>query len=111
MKAPKIVEDVLDKPGRYTFVGTIWAWQFEVDDQGQVHQINPMTNERDGVLEPDGWTEHSHSSHNIVVLLECKKDEHVWDGPEVEFDEGRGQSVTCSKCGMWAVNFSLKYGP
>lgn len=33
--------------------------------------------------------------------------EHVWDGPECEFDEGRGSSATCSRCGMPAIEHSL----
>lgn len=33
--------------------------------------------------------------------------EHKWDGPEVEFDEGRGSSVSCSKCGTTAIEHDM----
>ena len=29
--------------------------------------------------------------------------EHVWDGPEEVFDDGRGSSATCSRCKMTAM--------
>jgi hypothetical protein len=41
----------------------------------------------------------------ITVFVCGKKCEHVWDGPMVEFDGG--ESVTCSKCGEWAINVSM----
>ena len=37
--------------------------------------------------------------------------EHKWDGPDEEFDGGRGVSVTCSRCGMSAFQHSLWTGP
>lgn len=33
--------------------------------------------------------------------------DHIWDGPQQEFDEGRGATATCSKCGAWAINVLL----
>ncbi len=35
--------------------------------------------------------------------------QHVWDGPIM--DIGRGQSVTCSKCGTDAFSWSLRNSP
>lgn len=47
----------------------------------------------------------------LIVFVCGRKDcQHVWDGPCVEFDEGRGVTTTCSKCGEWAVNVSLMEG-
>lgn len=49
--------------------------------------------------------------------LECiehhwKKDcDHRWNGKVVEFDNGRGETVTCSKCGMLAVDHDCEVGP
>lgn len=37
--------------------------------------------------------------------------EHMWDGPVVEFDGGRGGSSSCSKCGMLAIDHDLWAGP
>ena len=37
--------------------------------------------------------------------------EHRWDGPWVDHDDGRGGSVTCSKCGMDAMSWSMRVGP
>jgi hypothetical protein len=37
--------------------------------------------------------------------------EHVWDGEEVEFDNGQCVSVTCSRCGMSAFSHSMWVGP
>ena len=38
----------------------------------------------------------------------CPKScEHDFTGPVVEFDEGRGGTVTCKKCGMWAINHDI----
>jgi len=42
------------------------------------------------------------------TMGEC---EHIWDGPEREFAEGRGSSATCSRCGMMAVEHSMWSGP
>lgn len=47
----------------------------------------------------------------ITIHVCGKKCDHVWDGPMVEFEEGRGVTATCSKCGEWAINASLMEGP
>jgi len=56
---PPAVKAVLDKPGKYVFIGAITMWLFEVDERGRVHQLKPSTMERDGILSPDGWSETS----------------------------------------------------
>jgi hypothetical protein len=56
---PPAVKAVLDKPGKYVFIGTITAWLFEVDERGRVHQLKPSTMERDGILSAEGWSESS----------------------------------------------------
>ncbi len=37
--------------------------------------------------------------------------EHIWDGPEISFDEGRGSSATCSRCGLDAIADDMWVGP
>lgn len=37
--------------------------------------------------------------------------EHVWDGPSHEFEDGCGWEVTCSRCGMGAMQHSMWTGP
>lgn len=37
--------------------------------------------------------------------------EHKWDGEGVEFDEGRGWSVTCSRCGCSAMSHDMQCLP
>jgi len=44
------------------------------------------------------------------MKLHYKKDcEHIWDGPPVVDD--RFRSVTCSNCGITALEHDLKHGP
>lgn len=56
MKPPQSVLQVLDKPGIYRFDEHAFYWYFEVDTDGIVHQLNPRTMERDGVLRANRWT-------------------------------------------------------
>lgn len=45
---------------------------------------------------------------NQICKCNCPDScEHVWDGPGVEFDEGRGGSVSCSRCGMLAIDHDI----
>ena len=37
--------------------------------------------------------------------------DHKWDGESATIDDGRGQTVTCSRCGMYAINHDLWVGP
>ena len=37
--------------------------------------------------------------------------EHVWDGPEISFDQGRGSSASCSRCGMSAYHHAMFVAP
>ena len=37
--------------------------------------------------------------------------EHKWDGGGVEFDEGRGWSATCSRCGGTARSHDMRVLP
>jgi hypothetical protein len=47
-----------------------------------------------------------------LTIFVCNvKCDHLWDGPVVEFEDGLGATVTCSKCGAWAINVSLMEGP
>ena len=43
-----------------------------------------------------------------VFVCGVKTCKHVWDGPQVEFENGA--TVTCSKCGEWAINVSMMEG-
>jgi len=52
---PPAVKAVLDKPGKYVFLGPVTSWLFEVDKEGNVHQLNLKTMERDGILSPHRW--------------------------------------------------------
>ena len=45
----------------------------------------------------------------IVVFVCGRKCDHVFDGPVVDLD-GRGEAVTCSKCGLDAMSVSLMEG-
>ena len=36
--------------------------------------------------------------------------EHLWDGPPLVLDGGRGTAVTCSKCKIDAITHSLRQG-
>lgn len=49
-----------------------------------------------------------HISHNKEKCKDGKK--HQWDGPEHSFDGGCGSTSTCSKCGMDAISWSMRYG-
>lgn len=46
----------------------------------------------------------------ITVHVCGVKCDHIWDGPIQEFDEGRGMTATCSKCGALAVDVSMWEG-
>ena len=37
--------------------------------------------------------------------------QHIWDGPSVEFDDGHGMSVTCSRCGTLAFSHDMRFAP
>lgn len=37
--------------------------------------------------------------------------EHRWDGEGVDFDEGRGWSATCSRCGGAAISHDMRVLP
>lgn len=37
--------------------------------------------------------------------------EHKWDGGGVDFDEGRGWSATCSRCGGTAIGHAMRVLP
>ena len=43
-----------------------------------------------------------------IVLFQCPPKcsvgEHKWDGPQWNSDDGRQGSVTCSKCGIHAID-------
>lgn len=45
----------------------------------------------------------------ITVFVCGVKCDHVWDGPQADFDNG--STSTCSKCGAWAINVSMMEGP
>jgi hypothetical protein len=49
------------------------------------------------------------SGKEITVFVCGVKCEHVWVGPVVELDNGA--TLTCSKCGAWAIDVSLMEGP
>jgi hypothetical protein len=36
---------------------------------------------------------------------------HKFDGPTIEFDEGRGFSVSCSNCGQLAMDHDIRVMP
>ena len=62
-----------------------------------------------------GWCGYSCNRECGLDIMECMKTHykrdcgHVWDGPMKE--EGNAQSVTCSKCGMWALSHDMACGP
>jgi hypothetical protein len=37
--------------------------------------------------------------------------EHVWDGQVVEFEDGCGETASCSKCGELAINWAMRNLP
>jgi len=45
---------------------------------------------------------------NEIYAHVVPKCDHVWDGKGVEFE--RGFSVSCSKCGMLAITYSMMSG-
>lgn len=54
-----------------------------------------------------------HTSHSADCYCACPDGpcQHIWDGPNVEFDDGQGMSVTCSRCGELAFSHSMRTGP
>lgn len=50
-------------------------------------------------------------SEPAITIHVCGvKCDHEWIGPQIEL-EGVGATLTCSKCGAWAINVSLMEGP
>ena len=37
--------------------------------------------------------------------------QHIWDGPDKEFDDGHGVSCTCSRCGALAFYHDMRVLP
>lgn len=59
-------------------------------------------------IKGDGVTVMACGPHSATCECNCPDScEHKWDGPVVEFDEGRGSTVTCSRCGMTAFEHSM----
>lgn len=54
MRHPQI-EAILKDPGIYRVAQGLLYYFIEVDETETVHQLNPHTMERDGVLDRDGW--------------------------------------------------------
>lgn len=56
------------------------------------------------------------TDEGVVVVFRCPYEhgehecEHSMDGPWVEFDEGRGGSATCSRCGITEIDHMLGMG-
>jgi len=46
-----------------------------------------------------------------VFMCGASKCKHEWDGPERITDDGRGAELTCSKCGMGAMEDIIWNGP
>lgn len=72
----KLIEDVLRTPGLYCYECDAWAFFFEVDAAGVVHQLKPHTMERDGVLSLEGWREPSDADR--VRRVWPREDEASW---------------------------------
>lgn len=70
-RTPQCVKDVLDKPGIYEFRGRGYKWYFEVDGKKLVHQLNPRTMARDGVLSKSGWN--PEAAYGTVHLYEGRE--------------------------------------
>jgi hypothetical protein len=50
------------------------------------------------------------AEHKLTLSMCGPRDcEHKWDGPEVLFENGG--SVSCSKCGMLAIDHAIWEGP
>lgn len=54
-----------------------------------------------------------HASHTDGCYCACPDGpcQHEWDGPSVEFDDGHGMSVTCSRCGTLAFSHDMRFAP
>lgn len=70
MKTPAQVEAIRNKPGVYRFDQATWYWFFEVAEDGKIHQLNPETMQRDGVLSDDRWN--FSGRFGTVTLVEAK---------------------------------------
>lgn len=57
------------------------------------------------------WAKEAGIDLSQVTIHRCGvRCDHAWDGPIVEFDEGRSLSVTCSKCGRTALHVDMAEG-
>lgn len=53
-RTPDCVKAALGCPGIYKWENSGISMLMEVDDQGRVHQLNPRTMERNGILSKSG---------------------------------------------------------
>jgi hypothetical protein len=68
------------------------------------------------ICEEEGWDPAQtvfHASHADGCYCACPDGpcQHVWDGPNVEFDDGHGISATCSRCKMLAFSHDIRFAP
>lgn len=70
----------------------------------------------DKLCAEQGWARdqtHVHVSGAGECYCDCPDGpcQHIWNGPNVEFDDGQGVSRTCSRCGEMAFSHSMRFAP
>ena len=66
------------------------------------------------VSDYDNINDYDEFEDETFVIIDTRGTcDHIWDGPFVEESDEMGNisTVTCSKCGQWAIDHDLRHGP
>lgn len=81
-RTPAAVKAVLDKPGFYVFSAGLTAI-LEVDDKGNVYQVDPTDAKRVGMLDAEGWNDNERTQ-NGRIFTATRNAEGGWDARAVQ---------------------------
>jgi hypothetical protein len=70
----------------------------------------------DSICAEHGWDRSEvqvHVSGSADCYCACPDGpcQHIWDGPDIEFDDGHGMSASCSRCGTLAFSHDMRCAP